>query len=238
MKRLAIFLTVFSLMTLTPGITGSSELTALQSSERGGDTWVFADFEQVKDGRPVSNGGGFITIATYESMGANKSRFKGMENASPPAPELVRLKKDDPNRAAAFDYELAAPNQWAGVILQVHGQPDKDNKPVPDDVTAYKYLMVQIYVTGIQSMRVEFISRGLGINMEAGYPQLTFRVQPGFNTYKIELSKLAQPSWVQERYDPKEIFKKLTSIDLSAYCDQCTPIKGTVVVDNMVFHKK
>jgi hypothetical protein len=248
MKRLAILAASLCLLappeiissiaavSLESGTPGSS-----QTAEESADTLVFADFETVKDGRPVSNRGGFITMSTYEQNPANKSRFKGQKDVSPPAPELVRIDRNSTNRAAAFEYEMAAPNQWSGIILEIHGQPDQDGKPVPDDVSGYKYLTAQIYVTpnGIQTIRAEFISRGQGVNLEFGFPQMNFKVEPGkMNTYKIELKKLAQPRWVEDRYDTSTILKKLTSIQLAAFCEPCTPLTGTVVVDNLVFHKK
>ena len=119
------------------------------------DKLVYADFEAVQDNRPVSSRGGFIQINSYSESPTLKSKFKG--------PELVRIKKDDPNRALTFDYELLAPNQYAGVGVEIHGQADKDGKPVPDDVSGYKSLTLQIYVTGVSSMRLEFTSRGAGI---------------------------------------------------------------------------
>jgi hypothetical protein len=198
---------------------------------------VYADFESIKDNRPVSNRGGFIQIVANQESPARPSVFKGLAQANPPAPELVRLRKDDPNRAMAFDYELRAPNQWAAVGVEVHGQPDRDGKPVADDVTGYKYLSLQAYATGIPALRIEFTSRGNGIELSDPYPQMTFRIKPGFNTYRIPLNALAQPSWVQSRINPKDVLKNLTSLTISAFCDQCTPLKGTVVLDNLVFEK-
>ena len=210
---------------------------ATQGSEAKGDDWVFADFEHVQEGRPVSNAGGFITLSSYEESPANKCRYSGQPNMSPPAPELVRT-PGSPNRAATFQFALGAPNRWAGVILDIHGNPDKDGKPLADDVTGYKNMTLQLYVTGVQSARVEFVSRGVGLNLDSGFPQLTFRVQPGFNTYKVELSKLSQPSYVEDKRDTKEFLRKLTAIQIAVSCNDCTPITGTVVVDNLVFHKK
>ena len=55
----------------------------------------------------------------------------------------------------------------------------------------------------------------------------------------MPLTAFTQPAWVtHRRVDPKDIFKKLTSINLTAFCDQCTANKqGMVIVDNMVFEK-
>ncbi len=198
-----------------------------------GDKLVYADFETVKDGRPLSNGGGVVQIITYQERPTLESRFKGAPGTN--APELVRLSKDDPNRAAAFDYELQAPNQYAGVGLEVDAKAAEGGKPAAVDVSGYKDLVLQLYVTGVESVRVEFVSRGQGMNLSSGYPQLTFKVKPGLNTYKVPLKSLGQPPWAEVKVSPKEVLKKLTSINVFAFCDRCTPTKGTVVVDNLVF---
>ncbi|MCM3871474.1 MAG: hypothetical protein ND895_12390 [Pyrinomonadaceae bacterium] len=191
------------------------------------DKLVYADFETATDNRPVSSRGGFVQVTSYEENATLKSSFKG--------PELVRTSKDSPNRALSFDYKLVAPNQWAGVGLEIHGQPDKDGKTVADDVSAYKYLMLQAYATGVTSLRIEFMSRGQGINVTNGYPQMTFKVSPGFNTYKVPFKSLVQPQWAEPRVATKDVLKKLTAISVAAYCGPCTPVAGTVVVDNLVF---
>jgi hypothetical protein len=40
---------------------------------------------------------------------------------------------------------------------------------------------------------------------------------------------------MEVRVNPKDVLKNLTAVNLSVSCNQCVPIKGTVVVDNMVF---
>lgn len=198
-----------------------------------GDKLVYADFETVKDNRVVSNRGGYVQLFGYQQHDTSPSRFKGQEATN--APELVKLKKDDPNRAAAFDYQLPPLNEYAGVTLEVHGQADKDGKMVADDVSRFKYLTLQVYVTGVSYMKIEFISKGNGIEMSGGYPESTFKVTPAFNTYKIPLNSIAQPTWTDQRVNPKEVLKKLTSVNLVAFCSKCALTKGTVVVDNIIF---
>ncbi len=212
--------------------------TAIAQSE---DKLVYADFDTVKDKRPVSTRGGYVQIFAGSENPGNPPTFTGMPGANN-APELVRLKADDPNKAATFSYVLSSPNNYASVTLDIHGLPDKDGKPVAEDVSGYKNLTFQIYAkgtpppTGVQNMRVELISRGQGINLRYGFPQATFRLgTTGFNTYKIPLKSLAQPSWVQDRVDTKEVLRKLTSVQFNVYCDRCTPINGTVVIDNVIF---
>ena len=204
-------------------------------SQEGGDKFVYADFEKLENGRPVSNGDGLVQIYTAEE--STPVKFKGLANANPGAPELVVPKDNPRNHLATFEYSLTGPNQWAQVTLEIQGHPMKDGKPVADDVSGYKQLSLQLYATGSDYVRVEFISHGQGINLDAGFPQVPLKIKPGLNTYLIPLKGVSQPSWVQQRVDTKEVLKKLTAISISAYCNQCTPQQGVVAVDNLVFQK-
>ena len=199
------------------------------------NNFVYADFEKIENGRLVSNRGGMVQIHT--SQQSTPLQFKGLANASPGAPDIVRVKPDDPNHLAAFDYTLTAPNQWANVTLEIQGHPFQDNKPVADDVTAYKNLSVQLYATGVDYLRVEFVTHGQGLNINNGFPQTSVRIRPGLNTYLIPLKSITQPTWAQDRVDAKEVLKKLTAVSISTYCNQCLPQKGTVLVDNLIFQK-
>jgi hypothetical protein len=179
-----------------------------------------------------------IQMYAYEESAVHKSTFKGLDGADPPAPELVHVKKDDPNHAMKFDFSLRAPNQWAGVTVEIHGQPDANGKFVTDDVSGFKDLSLEVYATGIEILRLEAISKGGGKDMGTVYPLMTFKVRPGFNTYQVPLKAFTQPARANVRVDPKDIFKALTSINLTAFCDQCELNKqGMVIVDNMVFEK-
>jgi hypothetical protein len=204
-------------------------------SQEGGDKFVYADFEKLENGRPVSNGDGLVQI--YTAQESTPVKFKGLANANPGAPELVVPKDNPKNHLATFEYSLTGPNQWAQVTLEIQGHPMKDGKPVADDVSGYKQLSLQLYATGSDYVRVEFISHGQGINLDAGFPQVPLKIKPGLNTYVIPLKGVSQPSWVQQRVDTKEVLKKLTAISISAYCNQCTPQQGVVAVDNLIFQK-
>ena len=213
-------------------IVASLSLSTL--AQESSDKLVYADFEKLANGRPVSTNGGFIQI--YTGKENTPVTFKGLANASPGAPELIVLKDAPQNHLASFEYSLVGPNQWANVTLEVQGRPQKDGKPVADDVSGYKQLALQLYATGVDSLRVEFLSHGQGINLEAGFPQVPIRLKTGLNTYVIPLKGLQQPTWA-EKVDPKEVLKKLTAISVSAYCNQCTPQHGMILVDNIVFQK-
>lgn len=198
------------------------------------DKFVYADFEKVENGRAVSNNGGMVQM--YTAQESTPVKFKGLANASPGAPELIVLKDAPQNHLATFEYNLLGPNQWANVTLEVAGRPMKDGKYVADDVSGYKQLSLQLYATGVDSLRVEFVSHGQGINITAGFPQVPLRIKTGLNTYVIPLKGLQQPSWA-EKVDTKEVLRKLTAISISTYCNECTPQQGMVLVDNLVFQK-
>jgi hypothetical protein len=225
-------------------LPGAAHLPVNAASLQGDDKLVYADFEKTENNRPVSARGGWIGLQGNQENPGTPAKFKGMQ-AINDAPELVHLKADDPNKVAMFNYELPSPNNYAAVTLSIHGLPDKDGKPVPDDVSGFNNISFQIYTkgtpgpTGVQAMRVELISHGQGVSLQYGFPQKNFKLSPaGFNTYKVALKTLSQPPWVQTRVDLKEVLKKLTEVQISVYCEGgCSPINGTVVVDNVEFTK-
>jgi len=210
-------------------------LTVSQADKPEADEFVYANFERMENGRPVSNGGGLVQI--YTAQESTPVQFKGLANASPGAPEIVRVKGQEENHVATFEYTLVGPNQWANVTLEIQGHPNKEGKAVADDVSAYKNLSIQLYATGTEGLRVEFISHGQGIPLNSGFPQISLKLKPGFNTYLIPLKSLSQPSWVEQRVDTKDVLRRLTAVSISAYCNQCTPQHGTVAVDNLVFQR-
>jgi hypothetical protein len=197
---------------------------------------LYADFQEAQNGRPVSKRGGQTRLNWYSQNSANPPQFSGMENANPPAPALARV--TDQDRAAAFNYEMRIPNEFEGVNLEVFGQPEKDGKLVADDVSGYKYITLRLFAKGPRSIRIELITRDHGVNLEAGYPNQTFQVGEGFNTYKLKLDSFNQPQWATQLLDLKrDVLKKLTSITIGVFCDKCRFEKGTVVVDNIAFEK-
>src|SRR5262245_56691164 len=136
-RRLLLFFVVLSLCVLGSFFGARTSATATQNAASG-DKFVYADFEKQENGRPVSNGGGLIQIFVGQQL--TPVQFKGMANANPGAPELVRIKQDDPNHLASFEYTLTSPNQWANVTLEIQGHPTKDGQTTPDDVSGDKDL--------------------------------------------------------------------------------------------------
>lgn len=232
--KLFAFLLVLIFSSL-PVVIGSTGNLSYQGDSPAPEKLVYADFEKIENGRPVSNGGGMIQILTGQE--STKVSFEGLANASPGAPEIVRSKDDPQNHLAVFKYLLTGPNQWANVTLEIQGHPSKEGQTVADDVSMYKNLALQLYATGIDSLRIELLSHGQGIKLDFGFPQMAFKVKPGINTYLIPLKSLSQPSWVETKVDTKLVLKKLTAVSISAFCNQCTPQQGVVAVDNLVFQK-
>ena len=118
------------------------------------DKLVYADFENLKDKRPYSSRGGHISLFSYQEQPTNLVKFKGI--AGTDAPEAVRLKQDDPNRAITFEYEMRGPNAWAGVGVESTDSPEQDGKPGADDVSRFKFLTLQLYVTNVTSAMLNF----------------------------------------------------------------------------------
>jgi hypothetical protein len=233
---LAFFVLALAAILFPDAMSSSANVDASKASEQ----LVYADFEKMQDNRPVSVRGGYVQLYGGQQNPGTPAKFKGIEGIN--APELVHLKAGDPNKAAMFSYELPASNQYANVTLEIQGLPSKDGKQVAEDVTGYKFLTLQVYAkgspgpTGVTAMRVELTSHDHSVKLQYGFPQTTFKLNPaGLNTYKVVLKSLAQPSWVQDRVDTKEVLKYLTSVNISVFCDQCSPINGTVVIDNVIF---
>ena len=122
--------------------------------------------------------------------------------------------------------------------MEVFGEPEKDGKLVPADVSAYKFITLRAFVKGsAQHIRLELISRGQGANLESGYPMADIRLSPGFNTYKIKLDAFNQPDWAMQLDLKRQVLKKLTSVSIGVHCDKCKLEQGTLVVDNIAFEK-
>jgi hypothetical protein len=195
---------------------------------------VYADFES--PGKAVSARGGSVTVTSYQESDLQKTTVKGAPDGSN-SPELVRIKPDDPNHLAKFDFAFKAPNQWAGAGFEIKGQPEVDGKAPFDDVSGYKKLTFQLYGKGVESVRVEAISRGYGVDLPAGYPQMLIKVRPGLNTYEVALKALSQPPWVDIKQETKKVLQKLTAVSITAYCEGCRPAEGMLIVDNVAFEK-
>ena len=218
-----------SLMLVT-GLASAQDAAKIDDSKL-----MYADFQNSQTGRPVSSRGGMVRLNPYSQNSANPPVFRGMDKADPPAPAFARVTADDV--AAAFDYEMRIPNEWEGVNLEVFGQPEKDGKLVADDVSAYKFITLRVFAKGAQYLQVELITRGHGTNLESGYPMASFRLSPGFVTYKLKLDSFDQPQWAMPLDFKRDVLQKLTSVTIGVHCDKCTLEKGTVVVDNIAFEK-
>jgi len=208
-----------------------------QDKDKGkdqGSRFVYADFEELKDGRPVSTRGGTVLMIGYQQNPANAVTFTNSDKPWPQTPMVAKAAQNS-SQFVAFDFTIPAPNQWAGVTLEIRGMPDKDGKQVAEDLSAYNYLTVQVFAQGITTMKAELITKDNGVNIadgeQFGFP---FRLTNGFNTYKLKLKDFHQESWVENRKNLKDVLKYLTAVHFVA---QEVPSKGRVVIDNVVFEK-
>ena len=235
MKRLVFFSSgvLTALIVLVAGSVHAQDTSKVAESDAS--RLVYADFQNLQTGRPVSKRGGLTQLTWYSQNSANPPQFRGLEKTDPPAPAFARVTAED--AAAAFEYEMRIPNEWEGVNLEVFGQPEKDGKLVADDVSSYKFITLRVFAKGAQYIRLELISRGQGTNLEGGYPTATFRLSAGFNTYKLKLDSFNQPEWATPLDFKRDVLKKLTSITVGVFCEKCRMEKGTVVVDNIAFEK-
>lgn len=224
-----------ALIVVAAGSAPAQSGDAAKAPESAANKLMYADFQNLQNGRPVSQRGGLTRLNWYAQNTANPPRVRGLENVNPPAPAPARVSADD--IAGAFEYEMRIPNDWAGVNIEVFGQPEKDGKLVADDVSGYKFITMRVFAKGPQSIRIELITRGQGYNLESGYPAATFRLTPGFNTYKLKLDSFNQPDWATQLNFNKDVLKKLTSVTVGVVCDKCRIESGTVVVDNIAFEK-
>jgi hypothetical protein len=199
-----------------------------------GSRFVYADFEQLKEGRPVSTRGGTVLLNGYQQSPANQVTFTNSDKPWPHTPMVAKAAQNS-SQFVAFDFMIPAPNQYAGVSLEIRGLPEKDGKQVAEDLSAYNYISVQVFAQGITTMKAELITKDNGVNIadgeQFGFP---FRLTNGFNTYKLKLKEFHQEKWVENRKSLADVMKHLTAVTFVA---QEIPSKGRVVVDNIVFEK-
>jgi hypothetical protein len=207
-----------------------------QDKDKGkdqGSRFVYADFEQLKEGRPVSTRGGVVTLFGYQQSPANAVSFTNSDK--PDHTPMVSPAAQNHSQFIAFDFTIPAPNQWAGVTLEIRGLPDQNGKQVAEDLSAYSYISVQVFAKGTTAMKAELISKDNGVNIadgeQFGFP---FRLSPGFNTYRLKLKDFYQPNWVENRKSLKDVLKYLTAIHFVA---QEVPSNGQIVIDNVAFEK-
>jgi hypothetical protein len=198
-----------------------------------GSRFVYADFEQLKDGRPVSTRGGAVSLFGYQENPANTVSFTNSDK--PDHVPMVAPPAQNHSQLVVFNFRIPAPNQWGGVTLEIRGMPDKDGKQVAEDLSAYSYLSVQAIAQGTNSLKAELITKDNGVKIGDGQDfGYVFKLSPGFNTYRMKLKDFSQPPWVDTRKDIKDVLKNLTAVH---FVVQEVPSNGQVVIDNVAFEK-
>lgn len=206
-----------------------------EKSKDSGSRLVYADFEQLQEGRAVSARGGLVLLSGYQANPAITVSFTNSDKPWPQAPLVIPAAQTH-SQLIAYSFRIPAPNQWAGVTLEIRGLPDKDGKQVGEDLSAYRYISFDIQAQGTTTMRAELISKDNGVGIPDGQNHsFPFNLASGMHTYRLELKKFAQPNWdTVIHVDVKEVLKHLTAIHLTT---TVVPSNGQIVVDNVAFEK-
>ena len=208
-----------------------------QDKEKGkdnGSRLVYADFEQLQDGKPVSARGGVVVLSSFQENPANQASFTNSDKPWPQVPMVVPAAASH-TQLIVYNFRIPAPNQWAGVTLEIRGLPDKDGKQTGEDLSAYKYISLDVQAQGTTAMRAELMSKDNGVGIPDGQNHgFPFNLSAGMHTYRLELKKFSQPPWADQKVDVKEVLKKLTSIHITTYA---VPSSGQIVIDNVAFEK-
>src|SRR6267143_1367706 len=64
---------------------------APKTAESDANKFVYADFQNLQNGRLVSKRGGLTRLNKYAQNMANAPQFRGLEKADPPAPAPARV---------------------------------------------------------------------------------------------------------------------------------------------------
>lgn len=200
-------------------------------AQENGSKFLYADFEKLDNGKPVSTRGGLVLMNGGEEI--NTVTYTNSTKPWPKLPFMVQATAKN-SQMVGFEFSIPSPNAWANVTLEIHGLPEKDGKQAAEDLSAYNYVTVQIFAKGIESMRAELISKDNGIKLDASHG-MPFRITTGFNTYRLPVKEFVQPSWSNSpRITSKEVLKKLTAVTFSV---NKIPSTGQVVIDNVGFEK-
>jgi hypothetical protein len=211
----------------------TSQSLAQDKGKDNGSRFVYADFEQLQDGRPVSTRGGMVSLNGFEAV--QSVSYTNSDKPWPHLPMIVPAGKNN-TQCVAFNFSIPAGNAWAGVTLEIHGMPEKDGKQVAEDMSGYNYIVVQVIAQGTETLRAEVNSKDNGVKVKDGEGYgANFPLKPGFNTYRLPLKQFTQPKWdTVIRVDLKEVLKHLTSVN---FVVQKIPSVGQVVIDNVAFEK-
>jgi hypothetical protein len=203
-----------------------------KAKDQGG-RFVYADFEQLKEGRPVSTRGGMVLMSGFEAV--QSVSYTNSDKPWPRMPMVVPAAQNH-SQLVAFNFSIPAGNAYAGVSLEIHGMPEKDGKQVGEDLSAYNYLVVQVIAQGTETLRAELVTKDNGVSVKDGESYgANFPLKPGFNVYRLPIKQFTQPKWdTVIRVDLKDVLKHLTSVN---FIVQKIPSVGQVVLDNVAFEK-
>ncbi len=208
----------------TSGGSAGTPTTALPTNAR-----LLANFETLTDGRPTSQDGGRIFLSGYQQDAAHPSSFSNQAAGSEAAPLIVPA-SGSRSQYAAFDYAVAAPNQYAGVVMTVELRPRSGSDVVGSDQSAYRSLHLDLAGTGATQVRLELIGeRSLGI-ADGSNPQTYVTLPAGVTSLDLPVSRFTQPDWAPTKVATTDVMKRLAAVQLVV--DQ-VPASGRIEVDNL-----
>ncbi|GEM44597.1 glycoside hydrolase family 26 protein [Deinococcus cellulosilyticus] len=196
-----------------------------------GKTKTIASFETLSEGRLTTAEGGKVFLSGFQQKPENPSTFSNQDQGNEPA-AVVYPAGSGLTQRAGFDFNIKAPNDFAGVLMSLEVKPrTAEGQPVSVDYSAYKSLRLTVKATGTSKLRLEFIgAKSLGIP-DGGYPQVYVDVGPEAKTINVPVSSFAQPDWASPKKTTTEVLQNLVTINVVA---DTVPSSGNVQVDDVM----
>ena len=195
----------------------------------------YADFEQLsKDKTLISTREGKVSFNVASQNPSNRPKIVP-KMLGPQSPLTQRI---------GFEFEITQPNDYASAFVKIIGMKDKGHLDdwaktlivKADDLSAYKYLTLDIGAAGVTQVRVDLISEGNGIDAGGANQEKVLNIDGQLKSYRLPLSEFKQPTgdWVKKKYTVEQVIKKLTAVQINV---TQVPSKGFVVIDNIAFEK-
>src|SRR6267378_2953348 len=95
MKRMIFFHSgVLGALILSIAVSVDAQ-NSVKTTESDASKLIYADFQDLQSGRPVSKQGGLVRLDPYSQNPLNLPQFRGLENANPPGPAFARVTAED-----------------------------------------------------------------------------------------------------------------------------------------------
>jgi len=125
-------------------------LSALAQSN-GAKRLSYADFSTT-NGEVLSSRGGLVHLFGFEQNKKARSTFTNSEGVAPHLPMIAPAEGSMKPRIS-YAFELKPQNQFAGVVLQIRGLPDKSGKQAAEDVSSYQFVTINADFEGTNAIQ-------------------------------------------------------------------------------------